>query len=157
MDQTTALLNQLRDIHLPPPVATWPWAPGWYILIVIILLLIIGGAVFFWLHYRRKQRLKKLHAQLQAFQATHDFASLSALLRRVALRHYPRIDVAGLYGNAWLDFLDAHNVKNAVIKFQSPIGKLLLKVPYQKTPDPREAEAAEQLFVLAENWLQKHY
>ena len=35
-------LAQLRDIHLPGPVESWPPAIGWWILLAIILLLVLA-------------------------------------------------------------------------------------------------------------------
>ncbi len=116
------LLEQLADIHLPGEVSFWPPAPGWWILALLLLVLLA------WLTARllqaRRQRLicaralEELDAVYQAFQARKDTAEtdanearlkfvneINAVLRRVALWHYPTSRVASLGGRAWVDFI----------------------------------------------------
>ena len=38
MPEENPLIN-LKDIHLPPAVAIWPPAPGWWIVAVVLLLM----------------------------------------------------------------------------------------------------------------------
>ncbi len=103
----------LRDIHLPPPVPWWPPAPGWWLLLGLILLL---AAIFAWLwrRHRRGRRRRAEVAALEAIFAQHAdagdprplLADLSQLLRRIALGHFPRPEVAGLTAENWLAWLD---------------------------------------------------
>jgi hypothetical protein len=108
-------LADLRDWHLPDPVSWWPPAPGWWLLTAVVLLLAV------WLARRLARRhqcgaparralleLSALRAGLAADGDTRAYAAgLSGLLRRLALARFPRDQVAGLIGQAWLDFLDA--------------------------------------------------
>ena len=107
----------LRDILLPEPVGWWPPAPGWWLLALLTLLLLVFGCRFLLRQLqqrRQRQRLLK-PAQQQLEQIRRRFArssdttqlvsDLSMLIRRTALTRYPREQVAGLIGTAWLDWL----------------------------------------------------
>ncbi|MCB1720092.1 MAG: DUF4381 domain-containing protein, partial [Candidatus Competibacteraceae bacterium] len=106
-------LADLRDIHLPEPVSWWPPAPGWWLLVALSLV-VVAGLLWLW-RYRRRQTPRRVAlaelTRLRAdFQRDGDGAAvatgISALLRRLALTHFPRGQVAGLVGDAWLQFLD---------------------------------------------------
>jgi hypothetical protein len=104
---------QLRDIHLPPPPPWWPPAPGWWLLAAVVLGLLVLGTWWLARAARRRRQARALSALVDAVgralasdPAPDHLAELSALLRRVALRHHPRHDVAALSGAAWLAFLD---------------------------------------------------
>lgn len=109
--QTTDALAALRDIHLPEAVSLWPLAPGWWVALAIATTLV--AALLMWWRRRRnsarRAALVLLDAAAQRFRDDSDprvlAVALSNLLRRVALKHFPRRDVASLYGEGWLDFL----------------------------------------------------
>ncbi len=147
-------LAQLRDYHLPEPVSWWPPAPGWWLLAGLLLMAMLG--LGWWLLRRRKRRapLRAARAELQALHADwqldgddQDFAKgLSQLLRRYALSRFPRKQVAGLSGEDWLNFLDAHGGDG---HFSNGPGRLILNAvsrPDVKVP-------VEQLMSLAKAWL----
>ncbi len=101
---------QLRDIHIPPPPHWWPPAPGWW-LVALLLILVAAGLAVYWQHRRRRQqRCARILAELDQLptqmQGPTLVAAISALLKRVALQHYSRAEVAALTGEAWLAFLD---------------------------------------------------
>ncbi len=116
---STELLAQLADIHLPPPVSYWPPAIGWWILgllVLVALVLLIRKFV----NYRRQQKIcHYAQAELnrcynrysRAETDTGDNSKLAyvnrfnAVIRRVALVHYPQANVASLDGACWLDFI----------------------------------------------------
>ncbi len=116
------LLEQLADIHLPGPVPFWPPAPGWWLLALLVI------AALTWLtlkalEARRQKQIcafalhelgKAYHAYRQherdsaeqVNQATLLYLNeFNAVLRRVALWHFPRQNVASLGGRDWVDFL----------------------------------------------------
>ena len=103
----------LKDIHLPPVPGWWPPAPGWWVS-SFLLLALVGYIFYKWRQRQLFNRPVKLaleelsgldlksndpEIQLQTLQ------ELSALLRRFCLVFFPRRQVAGLCGRAWLDFL----------------------------------------------------
>ena len=113
------LLAQLADIHLPAPVSLWPPAPGWWLL----ALLCAVAAYLLLQRYLRYWRLHQVcqHALAELARCYKDFANagdqdgaalklryvnaFNAVLRRVALVHFPAANVASLGGAAWVDFI----------------------------------------------------
>lgn len=98
----------LRDIALPAAVSWWPLAPGWWAVTGLVLLLIIGAMIH---RHRRRQYLSsavyqsglELAGLKRAYRADADdqrlIRSLSALIRRLAISVYPRVDSASLAGS----------------------------------------------------------
>lgn len=113
------LLAQLADIHLPEPVSFWPPAPGWWVL--ALLLLIAAGLLlrqYLALRTRKKicdYALGELDRCYQTLQSDTESElnerklryvnQVNSVLRRVALVHFPRSNVASLGGKAWVDFI----------------------------------------------------
>ena len=148
-------LADLRDIHLPEPVSWWPPAPGWWLLVALSLV-VVAGLLWLW-RYRRRQTPRRVAlaelTRLRAdFQRDGDGAAvatgISALLRRLALTHFPRSQVAGLVGDAWLQFLDRTGGDN---QFSAGPGRALIRAPYR----PTEAFEIEALLNVAEAWIKR--
>ena len=126
----------LRDLHLPDPVGWWPLAPGWWIIIVLA----VGGLGWLlyrgWQKYRynapRRYAIRSLAAIEAEYLADRNAARLgrqvSELLRRAMLAYAPRDAVAGLTGEAWLQWLDQDL---PVPYFHTEGGKSLLALPYR--------------------------
>ena len=109
MSADPADLSNLHDIALPAPVSYWPPAPGWWILgfaLLAVTLILIARLVA---HHRRNAYRRAALRELDAIGPAVDSASavcISAVLKRAALVAFPREQVAGLTGPAWLAFLD---------------------------------------------------
>jgi hypothetical protein len=143
----------LRDIHLPEPVSWWPPAPGWWLL---LMLLAAGAALVVFLRHRysrnalQRAARQALHQIGDAYRQSGDsqvlVQQLSMWLRRVTLSRYPRQEVAGLTGGAWLRFLDRTLAGD---EFQHGVGRVLTSAPY--SGDTRVDGPA--LLQLCERWL----
>ena len=150
---TNDALKGLHDIHLPAPVSIWPPAPGWWLLALLIVLLLLAG-IWLWRRHRRsaykRAALKQLHRLQQALQqgqpGTPIIVELSILLRRAAISRYGRQQVAGLQGEAWLEFLD----RTGRTTHFSKQAQALLDAPYRRN----SAAQVEPLLTLAQRWLQ---
>ena len=116
---STELLAQLADIHLPEPVSYWPLAIGWWILIAIALVLL---ALLFRKFASRARQHKIYRCALAELENCYDSYShadptvidqskldyvnqFNTVIRRVALVHYPQTNAASLDGASWLDFI----------------------------------------------------
>lgn len=149
-------LEQLRDIHLPNPVGWWPLAGGWYFLVLALLLLVIGLTYYGCSRYRhgraKRQALRHLaeyeRQYLQDGDAGRISAQLSELLKRVALVYFPRMNVAGLKGEAWIDFLNATS-KNSDFRAHR---ECLLELPYKNNAGQVNLTP---LFISAKAWIKQ--
>lgn len=141
----------LRDIHLPEPVGWWPPAIGWWLLLILVPLLVLG---VMWLirRLRRVSPVKLARRELDALRAdgsldpAEKVRRLSILLRRTALSVYPRDEVAGLAGEAWLRWLDEPLGEP---RFSQGAGRLLVDAPYRPAP-PTDLD---ELLDLCRDWL----
>ncbi|QUM81554.1 DUF4381 domain-containing protein [Moritella sp. 5] len=106
-------LAQLKDIHLPAPVSTWPLSLYWWLAIIAVLL-IIGLAIYGVLRYIEKTKLTRLAlAELTKLQQQGcEVNDLHHLLKRIVLASFPRETTASLHGEAWLSFLDQQASSN---------------------------------------------
>ncbi len=149
-----ALLQQLKDIHLPKAVGWWPPAPGWWILAGLVL---TGLISIIWLWRRRQQRLQLHRQAVQLLQQIHDdyaasgnttelAAQLSSLLRRVAISINP--ETAHLIGEDWLRWLDSQWSRD---DFSSGAGRALIELPYRPAAQDYDPEP---LLEVIRNWLQ---
>lgn len=142
----------LRDIHAAAPPAFWPPAPGWWVLAVILIAILAMATMWCFRHYRLYRLKRQIMDEVETLSDcsicdTEEFpARLSMLLRRIALRQYPRERVASLTGSDWLRFLDETGGDG---DFEHGIGRILEVGPYrpQTSEQPREA-----LLALARRW-----
>ena len=159
-------LSELADIHLPDAVPFWPPAPGWWVLAALMLL----GLVWLYrqqlarLFLRRRLRaaLRELDTAYNAFKAApqagtaHNDAGLAllqsfnAILKRVALVHYPASDVPRLSGRGWLRFLDETLHGN---DFTSGAGQVLADGIYRPVFDAD----VDALHALCRRWVEQTY
>ncbi len=147
-------LQELRDVHLPDPISLWPLAWGWW---MVLGLVVFGVIVFMWIRsYRRRthaRRLALLELGIVQNHYRHNqddqwaVGRLSEIVRRLALATFPRTEVAGLVGNAWLRFLDEVGQTN---QFTQGVGSLLSVGPYQQ----QALVSATDLMSLVEKWIQ---
>jgi hypothetical protein len=101
-----ASLQNLYDIVLPPPAPFWPPAPGWLFLLGLFTLLL--GFVFARgvIRYSRNAYRRAALAELGVAAASPEpLPLIAALLKRTALAAFPREEVAGLTGSAWVTWL----------------------------------------------------
>ena len=154
MTDPTKLL--LRDIHLPEPVSWWPPAPGWWVLLGTGL--VIFAVLYFWKKYRIQQQFTALNLAKAEFSAiellsqtgadTKEIVTrLSVLLRRLSISLYPRAEVAGLTGEAWLKFLDN---PLPTPQFSSGPGRVLLEAPYRPSVNTSEIKP---LLEVCRDWI----
>ncbi len=148
-------LSSLHDIHLPEAIGWWPLAPGWYLLtasLVIVCLLIGFLCRRYYLNGRAKREALRALAMYQE-QYQHDAnsqlcsAKISELLKRVALAYYPRTQVAGLQGEAWIAFLNS-TAKD--VNFHS-VRMELLELPWR----PSQNQPLQPLFKTAHKWIMR--
>ncbi|MDX8390775.1 MAG: DUF4381 domain-containing protein [Mariprofundaceae bacterium] len=153
-------LADLRDIHLPADVSWWPLAPGWWMLMAL-LLLFCALLVWWWRKPKRistpsrstsLQAAKKELAQLAGdwrsgqVERTDLIMALSALLRRVAIKVADE-PVAGMSGEAWLEWLDTRWDHQHFVEGE---GRAFVEAPYCRKSDID----VDILLPLVKNWIE---
>ena len=111
------LAARLRDVHPPPEPSWWPPAPGWWLALlaaVIVAAIVIRYALPYWRRWRMRRRLlTALEAIAQRHRAgvieAATAAEVSQMLRVATLERFPQAEAAGLYGDAWIAFLEARD------------------------------------------------
>ena len=126
----------LRGLQLPDAVGWWPLAPGWWVLIAVAIIA-FGLLLRSWLK-RRARAAARRHALRQLNKAQTAYADhgnavklgieVSELVRRTMLAYAPRANVAGLTGDAWLEWLDQDLPQS---RFREGAGRELIDLPYR--------------------------
>ena len=147
------LLQQLKDVHLPPVPDFWPISNIGFIILGCVVFFIIVMSRWIrkiWVrNFPKRIALKELSTIKNNFSGdTKSIIKVSILLRRVALAYYPRSEVAGLVGNNWLQFLDRTGDTH---EFSAGAGTLLVSAPYQ-LPKSRDIEV---LLNIVEKWIKQ--
>ena len=146
MNETQALLNQLRDVEVPPVAQTL--ALGWWLLLLLVVVLC---ALSFYLIRRWRSRAWQRHAkhalenirqQVGNEPSVGILASSSQLARRVVLAVDERTQVANLHGEPWLEKLDDVCKRP---EFTQGIGRLLIDQAYQREPKISKQDMDELL------------
>jgi hypothetical protein len=140
MDDASNPLAALRDIHLPPNPGIWPPAPGWW-LVAIAVPLICWLLLFIWKRYAVKmrparefrRRILELDIHSSEEQKLVAVQEISRLIRQFVICRYGREQVANLYGDRWLEFLNG-TTKNEP-EFTTGIGKILKDAPFRPKID----------------------
>ncbi|RLQ21820.1 DUF4381 family protein [Seongchinamella sediminis] len=145
-------LGEFNEVVSPPPVDWWPQTPGWHLVAALLLLwLLRRGArkLRYWYHNRyRREAL----ARLQDLAPTPGLvAEVNRTLKLSALAGFPRQEVAALWGEPWVEFL---NARCAEPPFSAAQCRLLAMGVYQQRPmDPATAAALLQASL---NWVKQH-
>jgi hypothetical protein len=150
----------LKAMEMPEAISGWPLAPGWWVVLVLLLSLIACVIVYIRkkLIDPRRFALAELKKIEQAYQENQNKAELliacNSLLKRMALRFYPRSHVASLSGEEWIRLLK----KMAEIDDQH-IFELLVTGPYQRHSVKEEGSVPSDdcavLITACKHWIKK--
>ena len=145
-------LKELLGIHLPLEPSCWP--PALWFSVLIVTLSGISLLLLWWLYKLAKRRfvsraaLKKIARYRKQALDSKDIAIIANILKRVALHYYNRQEVASLYGEKWLQFLDKTGRTN---QFTNGPGRTLITAPYQKQATYQQGP----LLQVVESWLKQ--
>jgi hypothetical protein len=103
MNQEMPSLDNLQDIVLPGPPAIWPPAPGvWVVLVMVVL----AGLMLILIIREVRRRGAYRRAGLKLLDQADTVHDVSVSIKRVALAVFSRREVASLYGEEWVSFLN---------------------------------------------------
>jgi len=157
MNPTAQPALDLRDVHAPPLPDFWPPAPGWWIAAALLAVLLIVVSVRLYRRYRLHRLRREVLASLDTVSAGYSaetavgfVTEVSMLLRRVALRRFPRRRVAALFGTDWCRFLDETGGDGG---FSRGAGQVLASGPYAA----RVEVDPGALTALARRWIRRNF
>lgn len=163
---TQAVLDQLHPLLQPAPPPWTPQTVGWAVIALLMLLLLAWGAWRGWMRWRANRHRRLALAELRRLRTVLRDAGIPAaqrvtaarevpeLVRRLALAHAPRADVAPLQGAAWSAWLD-HSLQDAARPFTQGAGRHLADwayLPERSLP----WDELEPLLNLVERWIRQH-
>ncbi len=139
------LIDLLEEAPAPPPIPLTPQTWGWVVVGVVAAGLF---ALALWWVIRRYRARAYRRAALRALaQNEGDPANAATVLRRAALKAFPRDEVASLSGQDWLTFLDRTFPGSG---FAKGPGQIFAIAPYHAcSADPDGIE-------LARDWIKHH-
>ena len=103
IDSQAASSQALRDIVVPEPPPLWPPASGVWVIRIIVLCVLTA---LFLLWRRARARSAYRRAGLALLDGAGTAHEVDVILKRVALAAFPRPQVAPLYGDSWVAFLE---------------------------------------------------
>lgn len=152
-------LTELKDIHYPSPVSWLALAPGWWMIFGIMSVLVLYG-FWRWRRYSAANRAKKYALScLKALEHTAKTqqsevllaSEVDAVLKRTALFFFPRESLASLSGEAWLDFLVAHDKRKEIAAYRFELTIL----PYQQQASGKKMANIPGLLRAARAWVKQ--
>jgi hypothetical protein len=96
-------LAELKDIHIPQDVSSWPLAYGWWLLITLCIGLIVF-VCWYGVRRWRLHRIKRLAvAELAAITADQDNwpSAMNTLLKRAVRAYFSDLPIQQLHGQTW--------------------------------------------------------
>lgn len=145
-------LQDLKDIHPPSTIESWPPAYGWWLLGIFS---IIGvSLIIMWFLSARNKSLAKRQAlkSLQQIDASNSdsVSQLNQLLKRVAMTYFPNQNVRELHGPQWTNFIVNTLPKNKIKDFSEPFESMQQMLYRAQTS---ENASFARYYKLVETWI----
>ncbi len=152
------LIEELHDIEGIDPIGFWPLSMVSWLCIFLGILFIgtLSWGIWRQLRYLRSwkretfKNLDKLRENLSPTNAKETVVQLSQYLRRIAVHRFPRKECAGLVGNAWLEWLCAHDPNQFDWKEK---GRVLIEVPYTPGSADLPLDEIQELIKASRCWV----
>lgn len=153
LDTDPASLSRLHDIVLPPPAPLWPPAPGWYWLGgVLFLVTVLTIASVLRRFIANRYRRAALRESVEIPGVHWPPATASALLKRTAMIGWGRGQVAGLSGQAWVEWLNNHCKPPG---FEGESARLIADSPYNERQEISKTQL-DGLLRTVRHWIRHH-
>ena len=150
----------IGNIIEPEPVLFTFDAPGWTILLVMLLLALILIGVWKYIQYRknayRREAIQTLEKTFNINTPAHQLLfQLSTILKQVSIASYGREEVAALYGEQWLSFLEEKN-RNSPL-FPPGIRSLFVAGLYQGNQVNIDNQKLQEIRKHSVSWIKNHH
>lgn len=148
---------ELGPLYEPDAVGFSFQSPGWYFLVGMIILLAIYLSIKWMRKYLknayRRDALKHLSAIESGLGLQEEAVSLRStlvLLKNVAMQTFGRENVAALFGNDWLLFLEEKGKDTPFRNYSSSISASLYRL------EKPQKEQLREIIDLSKRWIKTH-
>ena len=140
-------LPLLRDIHLPEESLFFPLGYGWILIFAMPIVIYFGYRIFKYVQTKSKKYYALMLLKNAQDNSLESAIKISEILRRICLYKYK--NAVSLFGNEWVDFLNAHTQK----KLSSDAAELLIYAPYVKKDKVFKNQDYQILREFAKRWI----
>ena len=147
----------LGPLYEPDAVRFSFETPGWYLVGGLLLLF---AFLFFLKRLKRYQKNKyrrealktiaSIEQNLRNLNESNQFNDILILLKLVAIKAFGRQEVAQLYGNEWLEFLESKGIRTPFTQYKQIILNTLYK------PTLVDLKETKVLIELSKRWIRTH-
>ena len=154
------LLEQLKDVHLPPPISWWPPAPGWWLVAVLILVSLLGLGRYLIRRHRAQLFSRQAGQQVRLLWADYELNGDSAALvkslltvARQTLKSHPgQMHLATAPSSELLALINTDSKQQ--LSDTIPLSKLH-DLLYQAQPEPLSNTTSRQIFDCMNHWIRQ--
>lgn len=103
------LLSQIEDIYEVTPVSIFPLAPIYYIALILTVVCAFIGVFLYKRNTRYKNSWKhdaQKELKILSSKSKISHKELFLLLKKIAIRKFPRNEIANLHGDEWISWLN---------------------------------------------------
>lgn len=143
---------QLTPIQEPAPIPFSFETIGWKILLIFILLLLIFST-FKWIQHYKKNAYRRIaikHLLTIKNESDTSINESAILLKSIAITAYGRKEVAALYGNEWLQFLESTGKNTLFTKYADSL------LAIQNSNQNIDVTTQKEILSLTKKWIQTH-
>ena len=147
-------LDLMHDIIVPPAVSFFPMASGWILVLALLFVFAVHKGWQTYLLYKKNLYRREALHELETLKNRTDSAQTADLLRlmkRVALQHFGRDEVAALSHDAWWDFIESHSK----VKIDAELRMYCEKTLYASRLTP-DIQSVNEIKVMTSLWIKTH-
>ena len=151
-------LHGIDELVLPEPVSWMPQTLAWYVFAAVCLLMTVIMMYRLVLRWWNNKYRRVALETIKTLECNRALASnpceLMRVLKATALVSFPRVEVAQLSGQAWLEFLNEHC---SAVDFCGETGRWLLRVNYSQIEEAIDQDRYDKAIKLVKVWIKKHH
>jgi len=150
------LLSQLKGIHEPTAIGSWPPAPGWWVLSISAILL-ITFIIYAWRRYIKNNMWKKeAIKRLNNIDSNNSLHAINTLIKKIAIYKVNDPSITSLSGEPWEHFLNTFlNNTKAPCLFSREQLTMLAQGQYKKDPSANSPENSTALIKALQQWIKE--
>ncbi|MCK5816357.1 MAG: DUF4381 domain-containing protein [Flavobacteriaceae bacterium] len=143
---------KLAPIKEPEPIYFSFETIGWKIMAIIAFFLMIIFTYKWMQHYKKNAYRRVAINQLSSIniESNKNINKIAILLKSVAITAYGRKEVAALYGDEWLLFLESKGQNTSFTKYSEPF------LAIQNNNQNINTATKKEILSLTKKWIQTH-